>query len=85
MPLDAEDKAALDAVLAANPDLAKNLDRKTAYKPIGTEVVPAFELADDGPENLVVLLEPDPAPGSYSLLQRREDGEITGGFTLEAR
>jgi photosystem II stability/assembly factor-like uncharacterized protein len=78
------DKAALERLTKENPALKDTLDVSTAYRAPRNLWLREFELDPEKPEPLVLLLTPRPPAGSWSLLQRNEQSQVVGGYTLQA-
>lgn len=83
--LDEEEKAALARLCADDPALERALYTEAAYRAArGGPWLKSVSLATGEPQPLVALVSPRPREGYVSLLQWREDGELAGGYTLQA-
>ncbi len=82
--LTAEDGERLKHLVFGNPNLKVKLDLTKAYTTKGrTVLLEKFELAE-GPEQLVLLLDPKAKAGYWSVKQMSEDGRLAGGFTIQS-
>ncbi len=83
--LDETEKAELTRLSKQFPALAKILDSSSAYVSTKAGVwLRGFELKPKSPETIVVLVEPQPRHGYWSLTQWGDDNYELGGFTLQA-
>jgi hypothetical protein len=84
-PLAEEHRAELARLSEQFPDVMAQLDTNVAYRGSRRGVwLRSFALEAQKPEPIVVLVEPRPRAGQWSLLQLGEDRAIVGGFTLQA-
>jgi hypothetical protein len=86
LELDEEERASLAELIAAEDGLDERLDPANAYRPPpGGALLDSLDLDEDKPETVVMVVSESAEPGSATLVQRSQDGEVVGGFTLEAR
>ena len=80
-----EHRAELARLSEQFPALKAQLDIGVAYRAPQRGVwLRSFPLDAKKPEPIVVLIEPRPRAGQWSLLQLGEDQSIVGGFTFQA-
>lgn len=80
-----EHRAELARLALEFPRLKEQLDLETAYRaPRSGAWLSSFTLDAKQPEPIVVLVEPKPRVGQWSILQSDAEGAIVGGYTLEA-
>jgi hypothetical protein len=71
-------------LIERDPQLKQKLDGSCAFLPSRGKVWLEAELKEEQrPEPLVVLINPKAKPGSTSLVQYDEDGNVVGGYTLQ--
>jgi len=84
--LDEEERASLAELLAGEEELEDRLDAVSAFRPPRkAALLESLDLDPQEPEFLVVILAADADPGSAAIVQRTQEGETAGGFTLRAR
>ena len=86
LKLDDDVRSELERMTKLDPTLKKSISHKTAYA-VGKSgfQLQSVLLAADKPEPLVVLVNPAAKNCRVSLVQRDQDGEIVGGFTMRTR
>jgi photosystem II stability/assembly factor-like uncharacterized protein len=74
----------LRKLLRRHPELAEQLDTRTAWAPpTDRRWIKPFELDRRVPEPVVLLVSSRARRGAWSIVQRNEEGEVVGGFTLQ--
>jgi photosystem II stability/assembly factor-like uncharacterized protein len=79
------DNAEIARLVEQHPKLRDTHDLKTAF--ISTQAgqwLGGLQLSAKQPEEIVVLLDPKPRPGRWSLLQFDKEGKVVGGFTFQS-
>ena len=84
--LDEEERASLAELIAGEEELEDRLEAVSAFRPPRkAALLESLDLDPLEPEILVAILAADADPGSAAIVQRTQDGETAGGFTLRAR
>jgi photosystem II stability/assembly factor-like uncharacterized protein len=79
-----DDQAEIARLADRHPELRESHDLKTMF--ISREAgswLRGLKLSTKQPEEILVLLEPKPTPGRWSLYQTDTYGNVVGGFTLQ--
>lgn len=78
---------AIKQLLKDEPGLEAELDLETGYRPPRQKVwMKSLDLHGEKPERMVLMIDPDAAPGYSSVVQFGEDGEtVVGGFTVQVQ
>jgi photosystem II stability/assembly factor-like uncharacterized protein len=80
-----DDQAEIARLIERHPKLRETHDLKSVF--VGTQAgqwLSGLKLSTKQPEEIVVLLEPNPRAGRWSLQQFDKEGNVVGGFTFQA-